>query len=286
MTPLDPDDGELRPLVLAPRRIVAFGLTYAGHIAETGSRFDPAAPTLFEKAPGALLAPTANDVRIPDRAALLQAIARLEPALAEAVERRVPALAAMMDYEVELGLVLLDDVAPRDLADPRAPLPIGFFVANDLTARAVQILGDRAPREIDFWSAAKSFPGFLPVSDAMWVARDAAGDACLRVTLTTRVDGAVRQSSSTMDLVYSPREMLRLAGPLARGDVVLTGTPSGIALRVPRWKRALAGLLLDRVGRLRAAQRSHERFLRAGQVVEVDGGALGRRAVRLVSPSN
>jgi 2-keto-4-pentenoate hydratase/2-oxohepta-3-ene-1,7-dioic acid hydratase in catechol pathway len=291
MRMLDPETTAARlvPLALSPRRIHAFGLTYAGHIRETGSLHRPDAPIIFDKSPASLLAPDERRVRVPSRSELRAALDGIESGLGARVAARFPALPALMDYEVELGLVALEDLAADDLARPGFAPPIGYFLANDLTARSVQVLGDGAPDELAHWGAAKSFPGFLPVGESMWVPEPPV-DGCLRVTLATRVGGELRQSESTDQLVWSPREMLlhaarRDGGRLARGDVVLTGTPSGVAMAVPRWKRVLARLLLDRLGRLGAAirtARTNRRFLVAGDVVEVDGGVLGRRAVELV----
>lgn len=105
----------------------------------------------------------------------------------------------------------------------------------------------------------------------------------------TRVNGELRQRGATRDLVLGPRDLLRAASealrrPLLRGDLLLTGTPSGVALQVSRWKRRLAELLLDRVGRLAAVARGaagEGRFLGPGDEVTVGGGEAGTRTVRV-----
>ncbi|MFO0580617.1 MAG: fumarylacetoacetate hydrolase family protein, partial [Polyangia bacterium] len=83
-------------------------------------------------------------------------------------------------------------------------------------------------------------------------------------------------------LLETPRQMLTrvcaIEGALPPGTLLLTGTPAGVALSVPRWKRVLGERLLDRAGRLRAAMASYgagDRFLRPGDLVEVRAGFLG-----------
>lgn len=112
------------------------------------------------------------------------------------------------------------------------------------------------------------------------------------MTLTAEVNGEVRQRETTARLLYTPRRMLRAIAARfpddlpGAGDLVLTGTPEGVALRVPAWKRALADLLgIDRFARLSLligmAERSG-RFLSPGDLVTVSGGPLGSASVRIV----
>jgi 2-keto-4-pentenoate hydratase/2-oxohepta-3-ene-1,7-dioic acid hydratase in catechol pathway len=131
---------------------------------------------------------------------------------------------------------------------------------------------------MEFWGASKSFPSTLVVGETLVV-----GDAPPDLELVLRVSGEVRQRGASSGMLYGPAELRRFAEPLAPGDVVLTGTPAGIALSVPRWKRVLGDLLLSRWGKLAAAfraARGNPRFLRPGDVLEMEGGPLGRaRAV-------
>jgi 2-keto-4-pentenoate hydratase/2-oxohepta-3-ene-1,7-dioic acid hydratase in catechol pathway len=109
------------------------------------------------------------------------------------------------------------------------------------------------------------------------------------VQLTTRVNGVARQDSAAADLMYRPSQLLAAAAGLAgrdldAGDIVLTGTPPGVALKVPRWKRRLGELMLDRFGKLDAAIDMYAHgagFLRPGDQVEVDAGFLGTRTVTI-----
>ncbi len=276
--------GELVPLP-SPGAIHALGLTYAGHLRETGESLPPVS---FDKDLASWW-PAEDEVAVPQSEALLAALERLEPGLAASLRARFRFLPALMDYEVELGVMLLEDLDPAALDDARAPIRLGYFVANDLTARSVQLLGEGRADRLRYWSLAKSFPGFLPVTRHLWIPADTTAASFPELELTTRVNGEVRQRASTRELLLSPREVLRHTAAVTgrmprRGDVILSGTPAGVALRVPRWKRRLADRLLDRFGKLAAAIHGHARgvgFLLPGDRVEVDGGPLGARTVTL-----
>jgi 2-keto-4-pentenoate hydratase/2-oxohepta-3-ene-1,7-dioic acid hydratase in catechol pathway len=153
-------------------------------------------------------------------------------------------------------------------------------------------MGEGTREPLRFWAVAKGFSGFLPVTPSMWTPRDANLDAWPTVNLRLAVNGDVRQDGSTRDLCYRPREMLRaaakyLGGELPAGLALVTGTPAGVAMQVPAWKRRVADRLLDRWGKLGAAFDGFAkgaRFLRAGDEVRCDGGPLGTRTVRLTNP--
>jgi 2-keto-4-pentenoate hydratase/2-oxohepta-3-ene-1,7-dioic acid hydratase in catechol pathway len=246
---------------LAPRRIVALGLTYRDHAREVGERL-AATPAVFERAPASL----ARDGRVimPSRATVCAALERLEPGLGAELSRRHPEFPVLLDYEIEVGFVIGE----------RGQL--GWLLANDVTARTVQLLGEGARDRMAFWGASKSLPSTLLVGDVV-----VDGDELPRVALELRVNGEPRQRSHTSELAYSSSQILAFAsarGALAVGDMVLTGTPGGIALTVPRWKRAVADVLLGRWGKLAAAFRSargNRRFLQVGDVIEMSAGPLG-----------
>ena len=141
MQALDParTPGRTQPLVLAPKRVHALGLTYAAHINETGS--EAGGPAVFAKDASSLLV-QGDSVASPSRDAMLAAVAKLDAALSSRVALRFPALPPLLDYEVELGLVLLEDVRADALERPDFAPPVGYFLANDVTARTVQVLGE------------------------------------------------------------------------------------------------------------------------------------------------
>jgi 2-keto-4-pentenoate hydratase/2-oxohepta-3-ene-1,7-dioic acid hydratase in catechol pathway len=267
--------------------IVALGLTYGDHARETGQKVDPGVPpTSFTKHARAF-APGASQAIVPGHAALLAALDELEPGLAAELAARIPILPAVMDYEGELALVALDAIDDARLAEGVAQ-PFGLAAANDLTSRLCQVLGETTERSLDYWTCAKSFPGFLPVAPQVWA--PAGGLAALpELAIETRVNGEVRQQASTKILMYPLAAIVRaarahLGRPLARGDVILTGTPAGVGLRMSPLKRRVAALVKDRFRKaelLVSSFATSTELLRPGDLVEVDLGPAGRIRTRL-----
>jgi len=268
------------------RAIVALGLTYADHIRETGQPA-PTEPIAFAKHLRTFAAGDAA-VRVPTSAELLAALDELEPGLAAELARRLPIVPAVMDYEGELALVALAAIDDAQLATGVAQ-PFGLAAANDLTARVCQALGDGTPRPYDYWACAKSFPRFLPVAERVWA--PAGGlSAIPELTIETRVNGEPRQRGSTRELVYDLPAIVRaararLGRPLARGDVIVTGTPAGVGMRLSALEKRVAALVTDR---FRKAQLLVSRYatsnalLRPGDVIEVSAGLAGSVRTRLV----
>ena len=268
--------------------IVALGLTYGDHVRETGQKLDPTAPpTSFTKHVRSL-APGDGPVRVPTGEEILAALELVEPGLAAHVREHVAVVPAVMDYEGEIALVALGAIDEERLlaGDPQ---PFGIAVANDLTARLVQACGETMEDPLAFWAAAKSFPRFLPVAEHLWV--PPGGIARMpELTLETRVNGDVRQSASTKLLIYDLPAIVRAAHahlkrPLAKGDVILTGTPSGVGLRLSPLKRRVAAFIKDRFRKVELLVSSYATstaLLRPGDVIEVDAGSAGRVRTRLV----
>jgi 2-keto-4-pentenoate hydratase/2-oxohepta-3-ene-1,7-dioic acid hydratase in catechol pathway len=290
--PVTPGEDVAWPEVNA---IVALGLTYGDHVRETGQKLDlDAPPTSFTKHARAFTVETAGDarsfrgVRIPESAELLDALDAIEPGIAETLRTRIPIVPAVMDYEGELALVALDAIDDEALARGM-PQPFGVAAANDLTARFCQVLGETTDRPLEYWACAKSFPGFLPVAPRVWA--PSGGIAKMpELTLETRVNGLVRQQASTKLIVYDLAAMVRAARahlqrPLVRGDVILTGTPAGVGLRMSPLKRKVAELVKDRFRKaelLISMYASSTALLRPGDVVEVDAGPAGRVRTRMI----
>jgi 2-keto-4-pentenoate hydratase/2-oxohepta-3-ene-1,7-dioic acid hydratase in catechol pathway len=267
--------------------IVALGLTYGDHARETGQRVDPSVPpTSFTKHVRAF-APGAATVAVPDTEAVLAALDAVEPGLAAQLRARIPLVPAVMDYEGELAVVALGAIDEAGLAAGAAQ-PFGLAAANDLTARLCQVLGETTERTLDYWTCAKSFPRFLPLADRVWA--PAGGLAAIpELTIETRVNGELRQQASTKILVYRLPAIVRaavahLGRPLVRGDVILTGTPAGVGLRMSPLKRRVAALVKDRFRKaelLVSSFATSTELLRPGDVVEVDVGRAGRIRTRL-----
>lgn len=278
-------DGHFHAFNVNPGCVHALGLTYADHIRETGER--PGIPAVFRKdcAP----CPAMQSVAMPSHSTLANSLERLDPPLAAWLINQFDVLPALLDYEVEIGMVLFEDIALAQLDDPAYTAQIGLFIANDLSARSIQIAGEGSTDKMRFWSAAKSFPEFLPVGSQIWRPSQPSLDKFPDLTLETRVNGQLRQSASTRQLIYTPREILRYAAchapdtVLRMHDMVLTGTPAGIALSIPRWKRLL-GTLLPRRQRIQTALRANRdnpRFLHPGDEIVFSAGWLGSRTLRI-----
>jgi len=243
----------------APPDAFGIGLSYAAHIEETASTFDPnASPPIFRKDPSALVRTDAT-VIMPSTKQIREAAEALEPGLGQALLQECPEVSPLLDYEVEMGFVLLEDLSPAALGDPEFAPQIGFFIANDVSARSIAILGEGRPNRFDYWGVSKSFPGFMPVADRAWIPNEAEPNGVPCVIIETRVNGEVRQRQSTDDLIYTPAQMLRFIhakhpdARLHKGTFVLTGTPGGVALSTPRWLVRLGNLIgLSRFKKLAA----------------------------------
>jgi 2-keto-4-pentenoate hydratase/2-oxohepta-3-ene-1,7-dioic acid hydratase in catechol pathway len=271
----------------APNRAFGVGLSYAAHIQETASSFDPeGVPPVFEKRSVALVRSGAN-VAFPSPDVLIESADSLEPGLGETLRSDFPDLDPLLDYEVEMGFVLLEDIDPSRLDDPSFAPPLGFFIANDLSARSIGILGEGRPNRHAYWGLSKSFPGFMPVADKAWMPETPTPNGIPCVEIESLVNGEVRQRQSTADLIYTPVEMLRFIRaefpntPLSKGMIVLTGTPGGVAMSTPRWLVRLSNLLgLSRFRKLSIKLGGDtSRFLQGGDQVTVRGQGLGEVSV-------
>lgn len=273
-----------------PPRAFGIGLSYATHIEETASEFDPEAnPPVFEKHLRALSRTDAN-VRMPSADDLIRVADEIEPGLGDTLRADYPKLSALLDYEVEMGFVLLEDVDPSQLDQPSFAPRLGFFIANDLSARSIGILGEGQPNRYAYWGLSKSFPGFMPIADRAWVPADAKPNGIPCVEIESIVNGEARQRQSTADLIYTPVQMLRFIHAdfpdvaLEKGLIVLTGTPGGVAMVTPRWLVRLSDLLgLSRFRKLSTKlDGDTSRFLNIRDRVDVRGQGLGKVSITIV----
>jgi 2-keto-4-pentenoate hydratase/2-oxohepta-3-ene-1,7-dioic acid hydratase in catechol pathway len=228
--------------VTAPARVVAQAVNYRSHAVDSGFDPDAVPPAFFRKASHSITGP-AGDIIRPDGVGFL-------------------------DYEVELGLVIGADmpvgttVTEADLARYVAAL----VVANDVSARQVQLV------KTQFYES-KSYPTFTPVGPWLTLvdAADLARLGSLRLTLS--VNGEVRQDSTAADMIVRPAQALTLLSrfqPMAPGDLLLTGTPGGTALKAPAKIAGLAAGLLPPATRWKlffGRQAANPRYLRDGDVI-------------------
>jgi 2-keto-4-pentenoate hydratase/2-oxohepta-3-ene-1,7-dioic acid hydratase in catechol pathway len=184
-------DVKLLPPV-APSKIVCVGRNYAEHAAELGNEV-PTEPLLFLKAPSAIIN-SGEAIVLPPQSQQVEH----EGELAVVIGRRCKSL---FDDEDAMRYVL------------------GFTCLNDVTARDLQ-------KKDGQFTRAKSFDTFCPVGPFIETELDLD-----QVTLTTRVNGQVRQFARMWQMVFPIDFLIRYISnmmTLMPGDVIATGTPSGV----------------------------------------------------------
>jgi len=228
--------------VTAPARVVAQAVNYRSHATDSGFDPDTVPAAFFRKASHSITGP-ASDIIRPDGVGFL-------------------------DYEVELGLVIGADmpVGTTVTEENLARYVAALVVADDISARQVQLV------KTQFYES-KSYPTFTPVGPWLTLvdAADLARLGSLRLALS--VNGEVRQDSTTADMIVRPAQALTLLSrfqPMAPGDLLLTGTPGGTALKAPVKIAGLAAGLLPPATRWRLffkRQAANPRYLRDGDVI-------------------
>ena len=178
---------------VAPTKVICVALNYLSHAQEVGKPV-PEEPLLFLKPPSAIIG-SGQTILLPPQS------------------QRV-------DFEGELAMIIgkpCRDVAPKD-----APECIfGYSCANDVTARDLQ-------NKDTLFARAKGFDSFAPIGP--WIETEVPDPANLAIK--TMVNNEVRQDGNTSDMIFKPLEILSFISgimTLLPGDVILTGTPPGIA---------------------------------------------------------
>lgn len=177
---------------VTPSKVVCIGMNYSQHAAELGLDL-PAEPTVFLKSPSAIVGPGAN-IELPKQS------------------KRV-------ELEVELAIVI-GKTAKRVRKDEAREYIFGYTIANDITARDLQF-------EDQQWTRSKSFDSFCPIGP--WIETDWQP---IGKYLESRVDGEVRQRDSVDNMIHNIESLVSYVSEnmtLVPGDVILTGTPSGIS---------------------------------------------------------
>lgn len=286
---LDLNNGSFANFDTLPTHIYAVGLSYAAHIRETAAEFDPDVdPPIFKKE-NRTLTYDESKVTIPTTSEILSSLEKLEPGISQLM-KDFQSIPALLDYETELGFVLLEDIDAAELGNEDYIPKIGFFMANDLSARSVAVLGEGQKNRYDYWGVSKSFEGFLPISDKIWIPEVFKKDAIPCIEIQTEVNGEIRQKQFTSDLIYTPHQMLKAIHnkypdeKLLKGDLILTGTPGGVIFSKPRWVIRLANMV--GIGRLKKLKMSTKddalsRFLSNGDKVTVTGIGLGSVSVEI-----
>ena len=225
--PLVSGSPRIGPCVGSVPKIVAIGLNYRLHAQEAGMPI-PTEPIFFMKATSSICGPN-DDVIIPKGS-------------------------QKTDYEVELGIVIGSTaryVSERDAAKHIA----GYSVVNDVSEREFQI--ERGGQ----WTKGKSCDTFCPLGPWL-VTADEVGDAG-KLQVSTDVNGERRQNSNTADLIFGIEHIVSYVSQfmtLLPGDVIPTGTPSGVAMGF-----------------------KPPRFLKPGDMMRVAVEGLGEQNSRLVA---
>lgn len=213
--------------ITQPGAIVCIGMNYAAHAAESGAE-PPAVPVIFFKAPNTIAGP--NDTVT------------------------IPRNSTKTDWEVELGVVIGKRASYLDSPDQSLEHVAGFVVANDLSEREFQleISGGQ-------WSKGKIAPGFSPIGP--WVVTPDEVEH-QKLGMRSFVNSEPRQDSVTADQIFDVATVIHHLSQfmvLDPGDLIMTGTPEGVALsgRFP--------------------------YIQPGDVVEIEIDGLGRQRQEYVA---
>jgi 2-keto-4-pentenoate hydratase/2-oxohepta-3-ene-1,7-dioic acid hydratase in catechol pathway len=195
--PLVPGTPRIGPCVGRVPKFIAIGLNYRQHAAETGAAI-PKEPIIFMKATSSICGPN-DDVVIPKGS-------------------------QKTDWEVELGIVIGSLARYVAQADARRHIA-GYCVVNDVSEREFQI--ERGGQ----WTKGKSADTFGPIGP--WVVTAGEVPDPGKLALWTEVNGKRVQNSNTADLIFGIDEIVSYVShfvTLMPGDVIATGTPSGVGL--------------------------------------------------------
>jgi 2-keto-4-pentenoate hydratase/2-oxohepta-3-ene-1,7-dioic acid hydratase in catechol pathway len=197
------DKAAFGPCVTNPEKIVCVGLNYRKHAAEAGQPV-PKLPILFNKFNTALNH-HGGTIGVSEEDA------------------------QKFDYEAELVIVI--GKTARNVSEADAPNVIfGYCTGNDFTARDLQSRSSQ-------WMLGKALDGSAPIGPWLVTSDLADGD---NLAIECRVNGEVRQSSNTSDMVFNCKQIVSYASKymtLKAGDIIFTGTPSGVISGYPKDKQ-------------------------------------------------
>lgn len=225
---LDENGLTLGPCVAKPGKIICVGLNYRAHAEESGAKV-PETPLLFSKFSNTL---TGHGRDIP-----------------------LPKGASNFDYEAEL-VIVIGKTAKNVSKESALDYVFGYCNGNDVSARDLQFRTSQ-------WLLGKSCDHFCPIGPYLVTADEAGNPNALNIRCI--MNGEVRQNSNTSDMIFPCDEIVSYASQymtLEPGDIIMTGTPSGVILGYPEDKRV---------------------FLKAGDIVTVEIEGLGALTNRFVA---
>ncbi len=221
--PLVPEGARIGACLAGTPNFYCIGLNYRKHAEEAGMPI-PAAPILFSKATSAIAGPQ-DDLHLPEGA-------------------------MRADWEAELGVVIGRE-AYRVSEGEALSYVAGYCLINDLSERAYQLEGGGQ------WIRGKSLPGFGPIGP-YFVSADEVADP-QRLNIWLKLNGETMQESTTADMIFSVAEIIADMSKYMRlqaGDIISTGTPSGVGMG-----------------------QKPQRFLRAGDVMTLGIEGLGAQRI-------
>ncbi len=179
--------------IIIPSKIVCVGRNYAEHAKELGNEV-PSEPLLFLKAPSAIIG---------DNEAII-----------------LPSQSGQVEHEGELAVVI--GTTCKDIFDDEDPFKyvLGYTCLNDVTARDIQ------RNDVQF-TRGKSFDTFCPIGPIIETDLDVSN-----IRVTTSVNGIIKQDGRTSDMAFPVDSLIRYISrqmTLNVGDVIATGTPSGVS---------------------------------------------------------
>ncbi len=213
---------KLLPPVSSPEKIVCIGLNYVDHSAESGFK-QPEFPAVFGRF---------NSSLIGDGAPIIK-----------------PPQSDQLDYEGEL-VAIIGRTARHVSEDTALDYVVGYSIFNDASIRDYQF---KAPQ----WTPGKNFDG-TGAFGPCFVTADELPTGCVGLSLQTRLNGVVVQKASISDMVFSVARLVSILSSfmtLKPGDVIVTGTPSGVGLarKPPLWMKPgdVVEVEIEKIGVLR-----------------------------------
>jgi len=222
-----PGKPRLGPCVGNVRNFIAIGLNYSDHAAEAGMPI-PKEPIIFNKAPTSICGP--NDSTL------------------------IPKESTKLDYEVELGIVIGKRARYLD-RDKAMSAVAGYFLSNDVSERSFQI--DRSGGQ---WNKGKGCETFGPIGP-WFVTKDEIKDP-QNLDMWLDVNGERRQSGNTRTMIFGVEHLVWYCSQffiMEPGDIIITGTPPGVAL----------------------GMKPEPKFLKAGDVVTLGMSGLGEQTQKI-----
>ena len=224
---LVPGKPRLGPCIGHVRNFIAIGLNYSDHAAEAGMPI-PKEPIIFNKAPTSICG--ANDSTI------------------------TPKESTKLDYEVELGIVIGKRARYLD-RDKAMSAVAGYFLSNDVSERSFQI--DRSGGQ---WNKGKGCETFGPIGP-WFVTKDEIKDP-QNLDMWLDVNGERRQRGNTSTMIFGVEHLVWYCSQffiMEPGDIIITGTPPGVAL----------------------GMKPQPKFLKAGDVVTLGMTGLGEQTQKI-----